>query len=94
MYRFDKKSARIFRRDVRETYDTADYVANPSDMSSFQKRKTIVKLALTCHIADLKKSKNAVREKVCNVIPNLGSVYRKIKLPSFVSNRFCNFNRT
>lgn len=54
-------------------------------MSSFleNKIKTIVEPALICYIADLNKSKNALREKVCNTIPNLESVDREIQIAGF-----------
>ena len=74
-----------FRRHVKEADDAADHIAGvtPLTRAAFQKRKAIVEPALTCYIADLKKSKNALREKVCNAIPNLESVDREIQVAEF-----------
>lgn len=74
-----------FKRHVKEADDAADYVAGvtPLTRAAFQKRKALVEPALTCYIADLKKSKNALREKVCKAIPNLESVDREIQVAEF-----------
>jgi hypothetical protein len=74
-----------FRKHVKEADDAADYIAGvtPLTRAAFQKRKALVEPALTCYIADLKKSKNALREKVCNAIPNLEYVDREIQVAEF-----------
>jgi hypothetical protein len=54
-----------FRRHVKEADNAADYIAGITrpTQATFQKRKAIVEPALTCYIADLKKSKNALRKR-------------------------------
>jgi hypothetical protein len=74
-----------FEENVKEADDVADYAATVSPLTreGFQRRTAILEPALTCYITDLKKSKNALREKLGNALPNLESVDREIQLAEF-----------
>jgi hypothetical protein len=90
----------IIKRDlednVKGTDNASDYVAGVTPLTppSVQKKKAIVEPALTCYIADLRKSKDTLREKLGNALPNLECVDREIQVAEFCKQSLLYFNRT
>lgn len=78
----------IVKKDLEDNAKEADNVAyylarvNPL-IIHVKNRKAMVEPALTCYIADLIKSKDALREKLGNVLPNLECVDREIRVAEF-----------
>jgi hypothetical protein len=71
--------------NVEEADDAAEHLVGVNTLvpTSFGNKKGIVEPALTCYIADLTKSKEALREKLGIAIPNLESVDREIQVAEF-----------
>lgn len=70
--------------NAKEADNVAYYLARVNPLIiNVKNRKAMVEPALTCYIADLRKSQDALREKLGNVLPNLEHVDREIRVAEF-----------